>query len=131
MASCIAASAQRGLSDIPPWSEGSKDYLVLERFPSLRKRLETGLDCLSSEERAELREVAQRREAELRATGRLYLTPLQEKVSLLPGGNLAQLAVDAVVNASNHWLTSGKGKSTKSLTKHIVITLSTPFLVQV
>ena len=109
MASCVTASGQRGVSDIPPWSEGSKDYLVLEKFPSLRKRLETGLECLSSEEREELRKLVKKREGELRDTGRLYLTPLHEKVALLPGGNLAQLAVDAVVNASNHWLTPGKG----------------------
>ena len=34
---------------------------------------------------------------------------LQDKVSLLVGGNLAHIEVDAVVNASNCWLTSGKG----------------------
>ena len=37
-------------------------------------------------------------------------TPLHGKVSLLAGGNLAHVGVDAVVSASNHWLTSGKGE---------------------
>ena len=35
---------------------------------------------------------------------------LHSQVSLLVGGNLAHVACDAVVNASNHWLTSGKGR---------------------
>ena len=34
---------------------------------------------------------------------------LHSKVSLLAGGNLAYVAADAVVNASNCWLTTGKG----------------------
>ncbi len=48
-----------------------------------------------------------------------YPTALHGKVSLLAGGNLAYVRADAVVNASNHWLTAGKGvhlKTVSSLT---------------
>lgn len=53
-------------------------------------------------ERFELFELAE--SAEVAATPSLH-----EKVSLLAGGNLAHVEVDAVVNASNNWLTTGKG----------------------
>jgi hypothetical protein len=112
MATCSAVNSDvspRTISTIRPWSEGGEEYLVLEKFPSLRKRFESGLDCLTPEQRSQLRELAQRREKELRGSGASYLTPLAHKISLLPGGNLANLALDAVVNASNHWLTPGKG----------------------
>ena len=110
MASCSTVSAPRTISTIHPWSEGGEEYLVLEKFPSLRKRFESGLDCLTPEQRSQLRTLAQRRESELRGSGAAYLTPLAHKISLLPGANLAGLALDAVVNASNHWLTPGKGR---------------------
>ena len=109
------ASSETSATDITkilPWSDGGREYLVLEKFASLRKRLETGLQCLTPEERAELRQLIKRRESELRSTGPAYLSPLHEKVSLLAGGNLVHLVVDAVVNASNQWLTSGKGTGT-------------------
>lgn len=106
----MACSKKVGVfPEIRPWSECASEYLVLEKFPRLRKRLETGLDCLTTEQREQLRLLVQRRESELRATGHAYLTPLHHKVCLLAGANLAHLAVDAVVNASNHWLTPGKG----------------------
>lgn len=108
MAGCTPGIS-KPISAIPPWSEGGKEYLVLEKFPSLRKRLESGLHCLSAEDRADLRQLIQKRHSELLSTGPVYLTPLHHKVSLVPGGNLAHLALDVVVNASNHWLTSGKG----------------------
>ena len=38
---------------------------------------------------------------------------LHTKVSLLAGGNLAYVAADAVVNAANRWLTTGKGERDK------------------
>lgn len=43
------------------------------------------------------------------------VAPLHGKVSLLAGGNLAHITADAVVNASNHWLTTGKGGSSPHL----------------
>ena len=89
---------------IPPWTETGKEYLVLERFPHLRARLEGGLDCLSPEDRIQLHCLCEQRREEV--TG----GPLHGKVSLLVGGNLAHVEVDAVVNASNHWLTTGKGR---------------------
>ena len=47
---------------------------------------------------------------ELADSIKVAATPaLHEKVSLLAGGNLAHIEVDAVVNASNNWLTTGKG----------------------
>lgn len=114
MASCGSAmnsdASPRTISTIRPWSESGEEYLVLEKFPSLRKRFESGLHCLTSEQRSQLRELARQRESELRGSGAAYLTPLAHKVSLLPGANLAHLALDAVVNASNHWLTPGKGR---------------------
>ena len=93
---------------IPPWSDTGREYLVLERFPHLRKRLEGGLDCLPPEERTQLHQLVEQRRADM-TTGVDLHTPLHGKVSLLPGGNLAHVAADAVVNASNHWLTTGKG----------------------
>lgn len=113
MASCV--SDQNAVCEFRPWSEEGEVYVVLEKFPSLRKRLETGLHCLTSQERADLKRLASKRESELRAAGRHYLTPLHHKVSLVAGGNLVQLAVDATVNASNHWLTPGKGNYTTSI----------------
>lgn len=35
--------------------------------------------------------------------------PLHGKVSLLPGGHLAHVAADAVVNSANNFLSTGKG----------------------
>lgn len=121
MASCsvISDTAPRTISTIRPWSEDGEEYLVLEKFPSLHKRFESGLDCLTPEQRSQLKTLAQRRESELRGSGAAYLTPLAHKISLLPGANLADLALDAVVNASNHWLTPGKGRSLVNLLKKI------------
>ena len=97
---------------IPPWTETGKEYLVMERFPHLRKRLEGGRDCLTSEERAELHQLCEERRKEVK--GRPPVS-LDGKVSLLAGGNLAHVTADAVVNASNHWLTTGKGTHTASI----------------
>ena len=36
--------------------------------------------------------------------------PLCNKVSLLAGGNIAELTVDCIVNAANVSLTTGKGR---------------------
>ena len=113
MASCSIVNSDtppRTISTIRSWSEDGEEYLILEKFPSLHKRFESGLDCLTPEQRSQLRTLAQRRESELRGSGAAYLTPLAHKISLLPGANLADLALDAVVNASNHWLTPGKGR---------------------
>jgi len=96
---------------IPSWSDTGREYLVLERFPHLRKRWEGGLDCLLPEERTQLHQLVEQRRAEVMADADLH-TPLHGKVSLLPGGNLAHVAADAVVNASNQWLTTGKGALT-------------------
>ena len=52
------------------------------------------------------RALVERRREELRGVA---CPPLHGKLSLLPGGNLAHVACDAVVNASNHMLTPGKG----------------------
>ena len=120
MASCSIVNSDtppRTISTIRPWSEDGEEYLVLEKFPSLHKRFESGLDCLTPEQRSQLRTLAQRRESELRGSGAAYLTPLAHKISLLPGANLADLTLDAVVNASNHWLTPGKGRSLINLLK--------------
>lgn len=42
-------------SPIPQWSESAKEYMVMERFPQLRRRLETGPDAFDPEERTKLR----------------------------------------------------------------------------
>ena len=89
---------------IPPWTDTGREYLVLERFPHLRRRLEGGRDSLTHEERQELQRLCEQRKREGENA-----TPLHGKVSLLVGGNLAHVMADAVVNASNHWLTTGKG----------------------
>ena len=149
---------------IPPWSDTAREYMVLERFPHLRRRLEGTLDSLqpqaspaheantcareshqnstlqrslvplqiamslvvqtitsnptplslspsfslSLQEREELRQLVEQRRVEVGVGGDCH-APLHGKVSLLAGGNLVHVGVDAVVNASNHWLTSGKG----------------------
>lgn len=93
---------------IPSWSETGKEYLVLEKFPHLQKRFHSGFDCLDPEERAQLHQLISQRKEELK-TKTDYLCPLHHKVSLLAGGNVANVTADAVVNASNHWLTPGKG----------------------
>lgn len=95
---------------IPPWSVSGREYLVLERFPHLRRRLEGGPDCLAPEERTQLNQLVEQRRTEVMASADCH-TPLDKKVSLLPGGNLAYVTADAVVNASNQWLTTGKGES--------------------
>ena len=60
--------------------------------------------CMSTIERFELLELADGLKVPA-------IPPLHEKVSLVAGGNLAHMEVDAVVNASNNWLTTGKGRS--------------------
>lgn len=81
--------------------------MVQERFPHLRKRLEEGIDCLDPTERDELHRLALLRADELQRSG--AQTPLHGKVSLLTGGNLVHVVADAIVNASNQWLSTGKG----------------------
>ena len=39
---------------VAPWTDTSKEFLVLQKFPHLRRRLEDGLHCLSRSERARL-----------------------------------------------------------------------------
>ena len=81
--------------------------MVQERFPHLRKRLEEGIDCLDPTEREELHRLARLRADELQlASGH---QPLHAKVSLLTGGNLVHVDADAIVNASNPLLSTGKG----------------------
>ena len=101
---------------IPPWSVTAQEYEVLYHFPDFTKRFDIGRDCLtlrgkniskwiivySLVERFDLQLLAE--QCQVSST-----LPLQDKVSLLAGGNLAHIEVDAVVNASNCWLTSGKG----------------------
>lgn len=99
----MASCTHNGLP-IPSWRESGQEYLVLQKFPHLRKRLQCGFGCLSGEERAGLHLLVEQRKTELE-----FKIPLSEKVALLPGGNLAHVAVDAVVNASNQWLNTGKG----------------------
>ena len=98
---------------IPCWTESGKEYLLLQKFPHLQKRFHSGMDCLEAEERSSLHALIRLREEELR-TREDYSTVLHHKVSLLAGGNLAHVETDAVVNASNHWLSAGKGTSSKS-----------------
>ena len=95
---------------IPPWSVSGREYLVLERFPHLQRRLEGGPDCLAPEERTQLNQLVEQRRTEVMGSADCH-TPLDKKVSLLPGGNLAYVTADVVVNASNQWLTTGKGGS--------------------
>lgn len=40
---------------IPRWTESAKEYMVMERFPQLRRRLETGPDAFDPAEREELK----------------------------------------------------------------------------
>lgn len=106
MASSMQADPTHNGAAIPAWTETAKEYLVLEKFPNLRNRLKNGLDCLEEEERVSLGTLIQERRTEQKTTNH---KPLHHKVSLLAGGNLAHVAADAVVNASNHWLGTGKG----------------------
>lgn len=106
--SAVCSIPEHNGEPIPSWSETGREYLLLEKFPHLQKRFHSGLDCLDAEERIELHALISLRRNELK-TKVDYLTPLHHKVSLLTGGNLANVTADAVVNASNHWLTSGKG----------------------
>lgn len=39
---------------VAPWTETAKDFLVLQKFPHLRRRLENGLHCLTRSERVRL-----------------------------------------------------------------------------
>ena len=114
----MAVAAAQGVvthngTPVPPWSETAKEYMVLEKFPHLARQLERqrdayGREALSPDQKRDLRQlVARRREA--LALEPYPPLPLHQKVSLLAGGNLAQVSADAVVNASNVWLTSGKG----------------------
>ncbi len=99
---------------IPCWTESGKEYLLLQKFPHLQKRFHSGMNCLEAKERSSLYALVRLREEELRERED-YSTMLHDKVSLLAGGNLAHVETDAVVNASNHWLTSGKGMSSRSM----------------
>ena len=109
---------------IPPWSVSGKEYLVLERFPHLQRRLDGGPDCLAPEERTQLHQLVEQRRTEVMASADCH-TPLDKKVSLLPGGNLAHVTVDVVVNASNQWLTTGKGES-QELSSHKLVSCPDP-----
>ena len=59
-------------------------------------------------ERFDLQQLADKRTAEI-ANSSQQTTPFHNKVSLFASGVLEGVAVDAVVNASNCWLTPGKG----------------------
>ena len=109
MASCVLESSvpTHNGAIIPAWTETAQEYLVLEHFPHLRKRLESSLECLEEEKRAALSRLIQERKTQLVKSTH---NSLHHKVSLLVGGNLAHVATDAVVNASNHWLGTGKGQ---------------------
>ena len=94
---------------IRPWTETAEEFMVQERFPHLKKRLEEGLDCLDPMEREELISLARLRLDELQQQPAKEPVPLHDKVSLLTGGNLVHVAADTIVNASNQWLSTGKG----------------------
>ncbi len=108
---------------IPCWTESGKEYLLLQKFPHLQKRFQSGMDCLEAKERSSLHTLVRLREEELRERED-YSTMLHDKVSLLAGGNLAHVETDAVVNASNHWLTSGKGMSSRSMYFEMIINIA-------
>ena len=97
---------------------------MLERFPHLQRRLDGGPDCLAPEERTQLHQLVEQRRAEVMASADCH-TPLDKNVSLLPGGNLAHVTVDVVVNASNQWLTTGKGES-RELSSHELVSCPDP-----
>ena len=103
---------------IRPWTETAEEFMVQERFPHLRKRLEEGLDCLDPTEREELHRLARLRADELQQ--RAEEPPLHGKVSLITGGNLVHVAADAIVNASNQWLSTGKGSCVDHACRYIM-----------
>lgn len=83
----------------PPGLEGKVDILCNYMY---------NLFQIPLQEREVLHQLVEQRRVEVGVAGDCH-APLHGTVSLLAGGNLAHVGADAVVNASNHWLTSGKG----------------------
>lgn len=53
MAEAAAPVSHNG-HPVPPWTETAKEFLIIQKFPHLRKRLEDGLHTLSRSERVQL-----------------------------------------------------------------------------
>ena len=126
MASSVSSLVSHNGCPVAPWTETAKDFQVLQKFPHLRSRLGVGVQLqlvrpihvytlfLNSLIHKRLydntytQQLADQRGSEV-ASSSASSASLHGQVSLLVGGNLAHMICDAVVNASNHWLTSGKG----------------------
>ncbi len=104
MAEAAALVSHNG-HPVPPWTETAKEFLIMQKFPHLRKRLEDGLHCLSRSERVQLELVSSRGRLSTRSGtqdkrcfppacrseevgGRGQLDPLRTiaRASLPPGG---------------------------------------------
>jgi hypothetical protein len=96
------------LSNIEPWTNTSKQFAALERMPLLRAARDKMVDALTDKERDKLRDLVRRRSVEL-CLDQHRAIQLHKTVSLLSGASIVRLAVDAIVNAANPLLTTGKG----------------------
>jgi O-acetyl-ADP-ribose deacetylase (regulator of RNase III) len=87
---------------IPPWTDTAQEYEIVYRFPDFTKRFDIGPHCLTLKERFDLQGLVD-------GCKQPPSPSFDDKVSLIAGGNLAHVATDAIINASNCWLTTGKG----------------------
>ena len=100
------------LSTLPRWAESCGEFQVLFKFPHLQKHWELAIDKLEEEDKKNLdqlsKEVANETAAFDVDTRELIETKLHHKI-LLHSGDITDLEVDVIVNASNVMLSTGSG----------------------
>lgn len=100
------------LDSLPRWAESYLEFQVLFKFPHLQKHWELAIDRLDEEDKKELDQLAAEVANETSGfdadTRELIGTKLHHKITL-HSGDITDLAVDAIVNASNAMLSTGAG----------------------
>ena len=106
------AKGSFNLSALPRWAESYWEFQVLLKFPHLQKHWELAIDKLDEEAKKSLYQLAKEVATETAAfdieTRDLIETKLHHKI-LLHSGDITDLEVDAIVNASNVMLSTGGG----------------------
>lgn len=100
------------LSALPRWAETYGEFQVLFKFPHLQKHWELAIDRLEEEDKKGLTKLAAEAAIETSCfdteTRDVIETKLHHKITL-HSGDITDLEVDAIVNASNVMLSTGSG----------------------